>query len=243
MHIPNGFLDPKVSAGLGIASAGALAWCFAKVRELVTSPALQEAFSTAGKAASAASQKARRVLSGYGEKFIIKMGAVAALIFAAQMFNFPVSQGTSGHLLGGVLAAVVLGPWAGAIVVSVILLVQSVFFADGGILVLGANIFNMAVIGAIGGYYVYYGISRIIRGSTGIYAGAAIAAWLSVFVAAGATALELALSGTFSLADTMRSMLSVHAVIGLAEAAITVAAIGLLGMIDPKMKIGGEGNE
>jgi len=228
MHIPNGFIDPKMATGLGLASAGALAYCFAKVKALVASPVLKEALAGVGKTISSISGKAR---SSFGDTFIIKMGAVASLIFAAQMFNFPVAQGTSGHLLGGVLAAVILGPWAGTIVISAILTIQSLFFADGGILVLGVNIFNMAIIGSIGGYYIYYGTKRLV----GFFPGAAIAAWLSVVAAAAATALELGLSGTFELIETMKAMLSVHAIIGIAEAAITIAVLGLIMTIDRKL--------
>ncbi|MCX5725879.1 MAG: energy-coupling factor ABC transporter permease, partial [Candidatus Saganbacteria bacterium] len=155
MHIPDGLLDPKTSAGLGFASIAVLGLCIAKVRAAVTSPAMQEAFAGVSNSISTVSGKTKRVLSAFGEKYLIKMGLVSSLIFAAQMFNFPIGQGTSGHLLGGVLAAVILGPFGGAIVMAAILTIQSIFFGDGGLLALGANILNMAVIGSIGGYYVY----------------------------------------------------------------------------------------
>jgi len=229
MHIPNGFLDPKVSAGLGFAAAGALAYCFNKVREMVTSTVVQEAFATAGKTASNITSGAKRVHTSAGESFILKMGAVASLVFAAQMFNFPIASGTSGHLLGGVLAAVLLGPWAGAIVISIVLATQSLFFGDGGLFALGANIFNMAIIGAIGGYYIYYMLQKSIKGRTGFYVGVAIAAWASVFLAATACSLEIGLSRTYPLIDILKAMLKVHAVIGIAEALITIAALAALG--------------
>lgn len=236
MHIPDGFIDPKTSAGLGLVAAVVLGSCLAKVKAMVTSPALQEAMATVGKAVSTVGGKAKNVLSSFGERYLIKMGLVSALIFAAQMFNFPVDQGTSGHLLGGVLAAIILGPFGGAIVMAAILAVQSLFFADGGLMALGANIFNMAAIGAIGGYYVYYGIRKLGKwdiGRVGFYISAAIAAWLSVVVAAGATALETAFSGTIELTAILPAMINVHAVIGIAEALITCAALALILKVDP----------
>ena len=240
MHIPNGFLDPKMSAGLGLASAGVLAYAVAKVRALVTSPALQKAFGAVGSGIKSIGGDLKRTFTDFGQRLMVRMGLVGALVFAAQMFNFPVAKGTSGHLIGGVLAAVILGPWAGAIVVAAVLTIQSLFFADGGILVLGANIFNMSVVGAIGGFYVYKLIRDKIGGIKGFYVGAALAAWLSVFVASGVCALELALSGTYGFAETMKAMLSVHALIGLGEAAITVVTLALLIKIDASMIEGGD---
>jgi cobalt/nickel transport system permease protein len=231
MHIPNGFLDPKVSAGLSFAAAGALAYCFNKVREMATSAVAQEAFAAAGKAVSNITSGARRVLTSAGESLLLKMGAVASLIFAAQMFNFPIAAGTSGHLLGGVLAAVLLGPWAGAVVISAVLIIQSLFFADGGLLALGANIVNMAVIGTIGAYYIYYALRKVTKNESGLYIAAAVAAWASVVLASSACAIEIGLSGTFPLTDALRAMLKVHVVIGTAEALITVAALSTIGKV------------
>jgi len=238
MHIPNGFLDPKMSAGLGFAAAGVLAYAMAKVRALVTSPALQKAYASVGNGIKSIGGDLKRTFSDFGQRLFIRMGLVGALVFAAQMFNFPVAQGTSGHLLGGVLAAVILGPFAGALVISAILIVQSLFFADGGILVLGANIFNMAVIGAIGGFYFY----KILKRKIGFYPAAGIAAWFSVIAAAAMCSLEISLSGTFGLKETMIAMLGTHALIGLGEAAITVLALAFLLKIDASF-IEGSHNE
>lgn len=229
MHIPNGFLDPKISTGLTFVAAGALAYCLEKVRQAAMSPAPAEAFAAAGKAASNIVGHGRRALTSFGESLLLKMGAVASLIFAAQMFNFPIDSGTSGHLLGGVLAAVLLGPCAGAIVISTILVVQSLFFGDGGIFALGANMINIAVIGTIGAYYIYYLIRKIFKGRVGFFVGVSIASWASVVAAAAACSLEIGLSRTFPLLETLKAMLKVHAVIGVAEALITVAALGVLG--------------
>jgi len=218
MHIPDGFLDPKISTGLMGAAGFALAFSLVKVRTMVTALKPAEALATT---AGNISNGVRRVLTGQGEQTIYKMGMAASLIFAAQMFNFPVSQGTSGHLIGGVLAAVILGPFAGTIVISMVLAVQSLFFADGGLLALGANIINMAVFGTIAAYYIYYLIKKIAPEWLAI----AIAAWASVPLAALACALELGASGTIPYSTVVPAMLKVHLVIGIAEALITLALV------------------
>jgi cobalt/nickel transport system permease protein len=157
------------------------------------------------------------------------MGVTAAFIFAAQMFNFPIIGGTSGHLLGAVLAAILLGPWAGTLVMASVIAVQSLLFQDGGLLVMGANIFNMGIVGTIGGFAIYMTICRVLGGEQrGRMPAAAIAAWLSVMLGAGAISVELAVSGTSPLAVVLPTMLGVHAFIGLGEAAITVAALVLI---------------
>ncbi len=150
------------------------------------------------------------------------MGMMSAFLFAAQMVNFPVFPGISGHLLGGVLAAVLLGPWAGAVVVGSVLIVQCLLFADGGLLALGANFVNMGLIGSVLGYAVYAPVRRLIGGPTGVLVGAMIAAWFSVIVAAGAVSIELAASvGGASFLPILGWMTLVHAAIGLGEALIT----------------------
>jgi cobalt/nickel transport system permease protein len=154
------------------------------------------------------------------------MGVMAAFIFAAQMFNFQVVGGTSGHLLGGVLAAVLLGPWAGTLVMTCVIAVQALIYQDGGLVVLGANIFNMGVIGTLGGYWLYRALCRLLGGEERARIPAAgIAAWVAVVVASVATALELALSGTSPLEIALPAMLSVHVLIGIGEALITMAAL------------------
>lgn len=223
MHIPDGFLDPKVSSGLVGAAAFVLAFSFAKVRESVTAIVPAAALATAGKKAANLAQGARRVLTGEGERTIYKMGMVAALVFAAQMFNFPISNGTSGHLIGGVFAAAILGPFAGTIVIAAVLAVQSLFFADGGLLALGANIINMALFGTIVAYYIYYGLKKVAPEWLSIM----VAAWLSVPLAAFACALELGISGTIPFAVVIPAMVKVHLVIGVAEALITLALVNI----------------
>jgi cobalt/nickel transport system permease protein len=150
------------------------------------------------------------------------MGIMAAFIFAAQMVKFPVGLGVAGHLLGGVLAAVMLGPWAGAVVIGAVLIVQCFLFADGGLEALGANFVNMGLIGSVVGYAIYDPIRRGIGGARGVLIGAMIAAWFTVLLAAGACAVELAASGRRDDFFRILTWLAlVHAVIGLGEALIT----------------------
>ena len=158
-----------------------------------------------------------------GERQVPLMGVMAAFIFAAQMINFPVAGGTSGHLLGGTLAAITLGPWAGMLVMTAVIAVQALLFQDGGLLVMGANILNMGLITVAIGYGLYRSVSGGSRTLKLTVAG--IAAWLSVMAGALFTSLQLWLSGTSQLRIVIPAMLTVHALIGLGEALITVAAL------------------
>src|SRR5262249_47920967 len=128
----------------------------------------------------------------------------------------------SGHLLGGVLSAVMLGPWAGAVVIAAVLIVQCLLFGDGGVFALGANFLNMGLIGAVGGYAIYAPIRRAIGGSAGVLIGAMVAAWFSVLLASGAFAIELAFSSGWTEFFRVLSWMGlVHAGIGLGEALVT----------------------
>jgi cobalt/nickel transport system permease protein len=229
MHIPDGFVDSRISYGLMGTAVIVLGYCLNKVREAITALAPQEAFAAAGRGIKNLTGKSRRVLTKLGEQKIYLMGMVAALIFAAQMFNFPVDKGTSGHLIGGVLAVVLLGPFAGTIAVAAVVIIQALFFADGGLMVMGANVVNMACLGALVSYYIYAGIKRYLLEWQSI----AVAAWCSVMIAATATSLEIGLSGTFALGAVMGAMLKVHAVIGIAEALITVALVNIFRKLVP----------
>ncbi len=200
LHIPDGFLSLPVSLATWVVSI------------LLIALALQ------------------RVQSDYQERAVPLMGVCAAFIFAAQMINFPIPGGTSGHLLGGTLAGALLGPWAGTLVMVAVFIVQSTLFQDGGLTVLGANIFNMGLIGTFGGFYLYQSIRYVLGRSTarGIQVGAAIAAWVSVMVAAIVCAFQLALSGTVPLNVALPAMVGWHALIGIGEALITVVALGFV---------------
>jgi cobalt/nickel transport system permease protein len=209
LHIPDGFLNVAVSV---------VSW-------IITVIVLSLAVSKTNKA--------------LGEKQIPLMGIMAAFIFAAQMINFPVAGGTSGHLLGGVLAAVVLGPWAGMLVMTAVIALQAILFQDGGLLVMGANILNMGLVTAAIGYGLYrsvMGQSKAVKlGVIGV------AAWLSVMAGALFTALQLWLSGTSQLQIVIPAMLGVHALIGLGEALITVSALSFILQTRPDLL--GEGSE
>lgn len=198
MHIPDGFLAVNTWAPLWAVSIGGLGYCLRKTAQLLK------------------------------DKMVPLMGVMAAFIFAAQMLNFPVAGGTSGHLLGGVLAAVLVGPFGGAIVIAVVLAVQCLVFQDGGLTALGANIFNMSFIGAMGGYFIYNSIRKTIGEEKGIIAGAAVAGWLSVVIASAACAVELAVSGTSPLRIALPAMVGVHMLIGVGEAVITCLVIGFV---------------
>ena len=157
-----------------------------------------------------------------GEQTTVLMGTMSAFVFAAQMVNFPVAPGVSGHLLGGVLASVLLGPWAAAVVIAAVLLVQCFLFQDGGVTALGANFVNMGLVGALGGYAIYAPIRRVIGGQKGVLIAAMSAAWFSVILASGTFAIELGASGHWtSFFQILSWMVLVHAGIGLGEALIT----------------------
>jgi cobalt/nickel transport system permease protein len=158
---------------------------------------------------------------------------MAAFIFAAQMINFPVAGGTSGHLLGGALAAILLGPWAGMLVMTAVIAVQGLLFQDGGLLAMGANILNMGLLTVAVGYGLYRPFRNRKQGLRLTVAG--FAAWLSVMTGALATSLQLWLSGTVKLGIVVPAMLGIHALIGLGEALITVAALVFIMRVRPDL--------
>ena len=193
MHIPNAVLDPRVAIVTTVLGVGGLGYGLRSLE--------------------------RRL----GERTTVLMGTMAAFVFAAQMVNFPLGPlAASGHLLGGVLSAVMLGPWAGAVVIAAVLIVQCFLFGDGGLTALGANFVNMGLIGAVGGYAVYAPIRRALGGSRGVILGAMVAAWFSVILSAGAFSVELAASGRWpDFWRVLSLMVLVHAAIGVGEALIT----------------------
>ena len=199
MHIPDGFLSVQVSIFFWIVSI------------LVIGYAL------------------KRVSADLGERQVPLMGVLAAAIFAGQMLNFAVAGGTSGHLIGAALATILLGPWAAMVILTCVISVQALIFQDGGLLVLGTNIFNMAIVAVVVSYMVYRTV-RWLAGnrSVGIYASGFIAAWTSVVVAALGTAIELAFSGTSPANIAIPAMGGIHALIGIGEGLITVGALAFL---------------
>ncbi len=204
MHIPDGFLSAPVFAGSWGVSLGTLIY-FTK-----------------------------RIAKKISDKTVPLLGVMSAFVFAAQMLNFPVMGGTSGHLIGGTLAAVVLGPMCGAISVSIVLIVQCFIFQDGGITALGANIFNMSLLGSFVSYYIYRGILKIV-GKDKFVAAVAIASWSSVMLAATACSFELVFSNTVPLKIVLPSMLFVHMFIGIGEAIITSFVVAFLLKVRPDL--------
>ena len=199
LHIPDGFLHPVVAA---------IGWVLALI---VIAVALRQT---------------RRQL---GERQVPWMGIMAAFIFAAQAINFPVAAGTSGHLLGGTLAAIALGPWAATLIMTSVIGVQAFIFQDGGLLALGWNILNMGVLTAFTGYLSYRWLHQMTGRTTAARVAASFAAaWFSVEIGAIATAVELAVSGTSPLMIGLPAMAGVHALIGVGEGVITSGAVSLL---------------
>ena len=206
MHIPDGFLSTEAAIGACAVSAGAVGY---------------------------AVTRARRTLD---ERSSLLMGISAAFIFAAQMLNFPVAGGTSGHLLGGALAAILLGPWVGSLVLTAVLAVQALLFQDGGLLALGANVLNMAVIGVFIGWAVHRALLAVAGTRRwGLTVGGFVAGWLSVVVASAAAALELAVSGTLPLNVALPAITLVHMLIGVGEGIITVAVLLFLQAARPDL--------
>lgn len=154
------------------------------------------------------------------------LGVTAAFIFAVQMLNFPIAGGTSGHLLGATLAAVLLGPWLACLVMAVVVATQAFVFADGGITALGANVLNMGILGALlAGFVIRAGV-KVLPDTPPAFLGLVGAtSWLAVMVGAFATSVELAISDTIPLGTVLPAMLGTHALIGIGEAVITVAAV------------------
>jgi len=193
MHIADGILSPEVCLGAGVLSAGAIGLSLRKLNETLAT------------------------------RTVPLTGMMAAIIFAAQMVKFPLVVAPAwGHLLGGVLAAVVVGPWAGCVAIALVLFLQMALFADGGWLAYGANVLNMGVVGSLGGYAVYAFIRRRVAGPGGIVAGAVAASWLSVVAASALFCVEFGLShrnGDFDLSTLVAVMTSFHSLVGVGEGA------------------------
>lgn len=198
MHIPDGFIDGTTSAGAAVVAAGGM---------------------------GATLRRAADVLD---ERRVPLAGLVAAFVFAVQMLNFPVASGTSGHLLGGVLAAVLVGPAVGTLCVMVVLAVQALLFADGGLSALGLNVLNMALVTAFGGYAVFAVVRRLRpRSASSVVVASGLAAAASVVLSALAFTVEYALggTGTASVGTVLGAMVGVHVLIGVGEGFITALVV------------------
>lgn len=212
MHIPDGFVSVPVAAATTVASVVGLGIALGRSKD------------------------------AFGVRRAPVLGLTTAFIFAAQMINFPVAGGTSGHLLGGALAAIVLGsPWAGALCIATVLIIQAVLFADGGITALGANIFNMAFIGVWVGWSLTQTIHRLFGGSKSrLPLAAGIAAAVSVVLAAITAALQLGISGTANLGVILPAMTGVHILIGVGEGLITGSVLAYLVKARPDLLPGSD---
>jgi cobalt/nickel transport system permease protein len=199
MHIPDGFLNVPTVATTYVVSAGGIGYALRAARKKM------------------------------GEKHVPMLGILAAFIFAAQMLNFPIAGGTSGHFVGAVLAAILLGPWAALLIMSCVLLAQCLIFQDGGITALGANIFNMGIVSGFVGYGVYRLTVRLMGDTKrSMFIGGFLGAWGGVFLAATACSIELWASGTAPISIAFPAMAGWHAIIGIGEGLITTTVLGLV---------------
>ncbi len=213
LHAPDGFLEPGTAIATAIISIVVIGFALRQSR------------------------------SQLADRAIPLAGITAAFIFAAQMFNFPVAAGTTGHLLGGALAAILLGPSVGAIIVTIVVVVQALAFADGGLTALGYNVMNMAIIPAYGGYAVFHLLRRVFPASAGGVIGATgIAAWASVVMAAVAFSIQWLFGASAPVAfDTVfGSMVGVHALIGIGEGIISALAVGAVMASRPDLVYGAQ---
>lgn len=211
MHVPDGFLDAPTSLATGVVAAAGVALAL---------------------------RKARHELD---DRTAPMAGLVAAFIFAGQMMNFPVGAGTSGHLLGGAMAAVLVGPWTGALCLSVVLLVQGLFMADGGLTALGTNITLMGLVGVFVGWGVFVVVRGILPKTTGsIPIAAAVGALLSVPVAATVFTMLFAIGGTVPVetGDVLVAMVGWHTLIGVGEAIVTGLVVGAVTSARPDLVFG-----
>jgi len=202
MHIPDGFLSVVLAAVFWVPSLIALSLAL------------------------------RHTGRQFSERLVPRMGVLAAAIFAAQMLNFSVIGGTSGHLLGASLATILLGPWAAVLVMACVVGVQALFFQDGGFLALGANLFNMAVVGVAVSYTVYRTVEKLsARRPWGILVGGFAAGWASIFMGSLAVGLQLALSGVSPANLVIPAMAGIHALIGVGEGLATGGALAFLAAV------------
>jgi cobalt/nickel transport system permease protein len=213
VHIPDGFIDAPVSIAAGAVAAVGIGYSRKKAKDTME------------------------------EKQAPMAGLVAAFIFAVQMLNFPVASGTSGHLLGGLLAAVLVGPYAGAVCVAVVLLVQGLFFADGGLSAYGLNVLNMALITAYGGYAIFLFLRKAMpKTKSSVVIASGIAGLLSVILASLGFVFEYAIGGTgsASAATVAAAMVGVHVLIGIGEGIITALTVAVVMNVRPDLVYGAQ---
>ena len=240
MHIPDGFISVTTAAVTYAASGASIAYGTRR-----TSAVLNERqvplMGVSAAFVFAATVNACVAFGMLSPKVLLLWYAITTLIFflnslRTQMLNFHVVGGTSGHLLGGALAAILLGPWAGMLVITSVLAVQALIFQDGGLLALGANVLNMAVVGVLVGYGAYRVLIRLLgRGRLGLYGAGFGAGWLSVVVASLLAAVEIAASGVLAWGLVVPAMVGIHALIGIGEGLITVGVLAFLALTRPDL--------
>ncbi|HET9309933.1 MAG TPA: energy-coupling factor ABC transporter permease [Actinomycetota bacterium] len=213
MHVPDGFLSAGVSVATGAVSAGGIGYALMRAKESLA------------------------------DRLAPMAGLVAAFVFAVQMLNFPVAAGTSGHLLGGALACIMVGPWAGTIAVAIVLVVQALLFADGGLTALGTNVLLISIIPGWSGLAIFMGLRKLLPSNRGsVVAASFVAALLSVVIAAFAFVVLYAVGGTGNapVSTVLAAMLSVHVLAGLGEGLITALTVGAVVSVRPDLVYGAQ---
>lgn len=204
MHIPDGFLTNRLAVALDVVSGASILYA------------------------------ARMAKIDYAHRMVPIMGVLGAFVFAAQMLNFPILGGTSGHLIGGSLLAILLGPLAGSLTMATVIIAQALFLQDGGLIALGANIFNIGAVPALSGYAVF----RLLRGFSGgrrlLWAGF-LAGWSSLMLSAACCALLMSLSGAIPLRIGLTTMLGYHAIVGIVEGMLTAGVLSFLHTVRPDL--------
>ena len=214
MHIPDGYIGAVTSAGAGLVAGGGLTVALRKSADLLD------------------------------DRRVPLTGLMAAFLFAAQMLNFPVLGGTSGHLVGGVLAAVLVGPWTASLCLAVVVFVQALF-ADGGLTALGLNLTNLSLVACLGGYVVFLAVRKVLPADrASVILASGIAAGVSVCLSAVAFTIEFALGGNapVSVRAVASAMVGIHALIGIGEGLITAAVVGLVLGVRPDLVYGWRGD-
>jgi cobalt/nickel transport system permease protein len=213
MHVPDGFFNAATSVGAGVVSAGTVAVGLRKAAAQLT------------------------------DRLVPMAGLVAAFVFALQMLNFPVASGTSGHLLGGALAAVLVGPWIGLLCIAVVLLVQGLMFADGGLTAYGLNVLLIGIVPSFAGWWVFRAVRSVLPATKrSVVAASGVAAFVSVPVAAAVFAVLFAVGGSLDLSfgAVLTAMVGVHALVGIGEAVITAAVVSAVVSTRPDLVHGAQ---
>lgn len=206
MHMPDGLInDPRIWIGADVAAAATVGYAIHRESRAIK------------------------------PEQVPLMGLMAAFIYAGQMLKVPVAAGVSGHLMGALLAAVLLGPWRATIVMAVVITVQCLLHADGGLTVLGANILNMGVAGTVAGYVIYRGLRAVIPGKAGLLVAGGVGAWFSVVLGAALIGAQVSVAAEIDAERLFAMLVGVHIPIGLLEAAITVGALAVVAQARPDL--------